>query len=300
MKTVQKCIRVGVTESAMLLLLNRGSVADQNSQFARSKLRHQWNTIGFYDNAFSLQDTPLNEIAWSTHVTQSVRDYWALYLDSCSDATSLVYLYRSLVDADEMFGNGFEALDSLFRPIRHPDAPVFETFTYSWIEDISQQQSVVLVSPFAKIMVDQFKSGRLQQLRPQFRADRVSGFGFPYCFNNCGPHASAFETIDWAVQAIDERAPTGSVIMLSCGSMGVPIADQLHKRGHHVFYCGGAMQLYFGIMGGRWRNNPHDRALHPKDRLLDSFSTHPDLWVDEIPTKFVPAYAENVEGGCYW
>ena len=83
--------------------------------------------------------------------------------------------------------------------------------------------------------------------------------------------------------------------------MGVPIADQLHRAGADVFYCGGAMQLFFGIMGERWRlRGRKDMALHPADDLLRSFEVDPELWVDPVPASFVPPQAQQIERGCYW
>ncbi|MEL6827042.1 MAG: hypothetical protein AAFN91_12400 [Pseudomonadota bacterium] len=298
--SAEKCIRIGVTESAMLLSLAFEDSADLSSQFVRSKLRHLWNTIGFYDTSFNLQDEPIETIKWSTHATASMRKYWREYLKACAGATKIIHLFRSIQDAKEFMPEGEAALYGIFSALSPVPSSTENSFTYSWVENISHGRAVTVVSPFAAMMIDQFKSSRLQVLRPAFHPSSLQGLEFPYCFNNAGPHENSFETIEWAIEQIQKVTPNNSIIMLSCGSMGVHIADRLHKLGHDVFYCGGAMQLYFGIMGQRWHTNLNDRALHPADKLLDSRVTHPELWINQMPSEYIPAFAKSVEGGCYW
>jgi len=63
------------------------------------------------------------------------------------------------------------------------------------------------------------------------------------------------------------------------------IADHIFKSGKSVMYIGGALQLFFGVIGKRWFTN--------KDIL--KFVN--DDWIrpDEKPDNF-----KKVEQGCYW
>lgn len=90
--------------------------------------------------------------------------------------------------------------------------------------------------------------------------------------------------------------PDVGTVILGCGSMGVLICDIMHKRGFDAMNCGGQLQLFFGIMGNRWRNLP----IKPGNYLLGEYVTMKDRWIENIPDKYVPDTAAFVENRCYW
>ena len=65
------------------------------------------------------------------------------------------------------------------------------------------------------------------------------------------------------------------------------IADELFKRGKSVMYIGGALQLFFGIIGRRWFENKEIMAMVN------------DAWTRPLPAD-KPTGATKVEKGCYW
>jgi len=76
--------------------------------------------------------------------------------------------------------------------------------------------------------------------------------------------------------------------LVSCGGFGMPICDFIYtKLGSSAVYVGGGLQLFFGILGSRWADNPTIQKLrNPYWRFpLDSDK---------------PANCHLVEGGCYW
>ena len=283
-------------------MLKHEEQAPKHSAVALSKLWHNWNSIGFYDGDFHLPTRDQKDLHWDTHVTDAVRRYWSLYHQSCVEADILIHLEASINNAEELFGEGLPLVNSLFGQVTPKIARVEQAFRYNWVEETAADKHVLVVSPFAPLIDKQVETGNLARLRPNFKPDRVETASFPYCFGNAGPHRNVFETIDVVTEALSKRISPGSVVMLSCGSMGVPIAHRLYEQGANVFYCGGAMQLYFGIMGDRWRRRPPETygGLYVGDDLLGSHKTHPELWIDPVPSTFVPEYAANIEKGCYW
>ena len=78
------------------------------------------------------------------------------------------------------------------------------------------------------------------------------------------------------------------IALVGCGGFGMPICHYIRNDlGKSVIYVGGALQLFFGIMGSRWDNSP--KILEH----VNSEWTRP-LNVDK------PTRPEFCEGSCYW
>ena len=78
------------------------------------------------------------------------------------------------------------------------------------------------------------------------------------------------------------------VALVAAGGYGMLISDFIFKElGKSVMYIGGALQLFFGVIGKRWFDN--------KDilKLVNDDWSRPDK-VDK-PENFI-----KVEKGCYW
>lgn len=72
----------------------------------------------------------------------------------------------------------------------------------------------------------------------------------------------------------------------------MPICNFIHKEvNKSVIHIGGASQLFFGIMGNRWRNNPNKLQLK-HDNLIDVFDS-------DIPEK-IKQNKQLCENQCYW
>lgn len=208
------------------------------------------------------------DMLWDTYLTPEVRDYWALYLSNCNETRNMVHLKVSAEVVGQITDDGQAAIDAVFNTLETPPAHIDTAFSYEEITQRAAGRRVIVVSPFAKLMKEQAQSGNLAKLRPAFTPSELSWYSFPYCYGNKGPHENSFETIEAVSTALQAEAGPDTLVMLSCGSMGVPIADRLHKGGADTFYCGGAMQLFFGIMGGRWRRPGFNGScFEPKGRL---------------------------------
>jgi hypothetical protein len=75
---------------------------------------------------------------------------------------------------------------------------------------------------------------------------------------------------------------------VAAGGYGMLISDYLYtKMNISVLYIGGALQLFFGIIGKRWFTNKDILSLTNND------------WVRPDPAD-KPNNFSKVEKGCYW
>lgn len=86
-----------------------------------------------------------------------------------------------------------------------------------------------------------------------------------------------------------EDVPEVDVALVAAGGYGMLIADELFSRRPttSVIYVGGALQLFFGIIGKRWFNQP------------DVMRLVTDEWIRPVAAD-KPPEAARVEKGCYW
>ncbi len=77
------------------------------------------------------------------------------------------------------------------------------------------------------------------------------------------------------------------IALVSCGSYGIPICAEIFKLGKTAVYVGGALQMFFGILGKRWENNiTYKKYIN-------------EYWKRPLPDEKPDGY-KMVEGGCYW
>lgn len=288
-------LHLGVTETNLLLLKNTPGDADLNGFNARNRLWFLRRTSGYYNRAFKGAYDKVAHMAWHTHMDPHVVRFLDEYRAACDAADWVSIDPTAIDDAINTTSDGVGQLRELF-----PDKPVRRGISIDSLNAISVDKPVIVVSPFAELIEQQHNSGMLKALRPDFSPTSLTAIPFPYCFMGQGPHADSFETIarccDQIAQAAANPAAQGATVLLGCGAMGPVIAGRMHQKGHPAANVGGNLQLFFGIMGGRWR----ERHIRPEDKLLGSFVTNPELWIDPIPDKFIPDTATFVENKCYW
>ena len=99
---------------------------------------------------------------------------------------------------------------------------------------------------------------------------------------------SHFDALKNDVRRIQAAFFDFDIAVVGCGGFGMPICHYIRNDlGKSVIYVGGALQLFFGIMGKRWEHSP---------KILEHVNgewTRP-LDVDK------PTNPEYCEGSCYW
>lgn len=77
------------------------------------------------------------------------------------------------------------------------------------------------------------------------------------------------------------------VALIGAGAYGLPLAAHVKRAGKQAVHLGGHLQIMFGILGGRWDDDPTIRRLRT------------DAWTRPLPEERPPT-ADRVERACYW
>jgi hypothetical protein len=117
--------------------------------------------------------------------------------------------------------------------------------------------NVLIVHPMAESIVQQYKNYKVlhaKTLLPKFNL---------FTFIPPQTQGAIFwrDSYDKQLQITNERISKIlstykiDVALIAAGAYGMPIANGIFSEGSSAIYVGGALQLLFGIMGGRWRNS---------------------------------------------
>ena len=95
-----------------------------------------------------------------------------------------------------------------------------------------------------------------------------------------------FEALEYMCREVDKI--DFDVALIGCGAYGLPLGAYIkNKKGKVAIHAGGTTQLFFGISGNRWNNNPRFKTVINK------------YWVSPSDEER-PEGLGTVENGCYW
>lgn len=102
------------------------------------------------------------------------------------------------------------------------------------------------------------------------------------------PWTFHFEKMKKDIKNIHEEEFAFDIALVSCGGFGMLISEYIFSElGKSSIYIGGALQLFFGIMGSRWKHSPKITSY------INNYWTMP-LNEDK------PKNPQLCEGSCYW
>ena len=160
---------------------------------------------------------------------------------------------------------------------------------YNWLQGL-KGKSILIISPFAETIK--------KQLLVQDKLFTGSQYDW---FHDCTfsfvippvTLAGNHQNKEWYehFEAFKERVLLSQlendfeVALISCGGYGIPICGFIYNElQRSAIYMGGALQIIFGIMGGRWEHN---------NKFINEHWKRPSE--AERPPNF-----KSIEGGCYW
>ena len=274
-----KIIRAGNTELLLcfLLFLEKQNIDVDHIHLHRF-LKHLYASSGYFDqNASELEGiTPTLELflnSWQASLQYS----------------ELIVLQDSLTEITNLCP---EQKSAFFDSLRLSKLTYRNSFDYDLLSQLTQDKRTFIVSPFAPLMHKQYEIGNLQHVRPQFKPSALSTFRFPYLFQNTRYQNStqALEQLQSDINKQVEQSNSQSIV-LSCGCYGAPLADYFYRKGLDALYFGGDLQIFFGIMGNRWRSTFEKQAWFEKQK---------PYWVMDVPAEFIPPNSQSIENACYW
>lgn len=160
-----------------------------------------------------------------------------------------------------------------------------------------ENQKVAIVNAFADTALQQ--TGRTEEVWPGGMSDSLFPPGITWIPVKTGyapvlaqgraewpgSPPSWKEAVDSVVNQVVESGARFALI--GCGGLGMVLGNRLRERGVIAIVLGGALQVLFGIKGGRW-------ASHP---ILGNFWNNAWVWPAESET---PRGAAQIENACYW
>lgn len=154
-----------------------------------------------------------------------------------------------------------------------------------WVKSLKNKK-VLVVHPFAQTIKSQYE--RIDKVWPNgevpiFKLDTVKAV------QSLGGNSSGFETWFDALESMQEEMDRKQydIALIGCGAYGFPLAIHAKQTGHQAVHVGGALQLFFGILGKRWENQEYIKPYINR------------YWVRPSETE-TPTISNKVEGGCYW
>ena len=113
----------------------------------------------------------------------------------------------------------------------------------------------------------------------------------PISFAGADEYKNWRPALDALIQRVDAAGPF-DVALLSCGGLGMLLGAYLRMTGRSSIYMGGSLQIWFGIIGNRWRGWKKGNPFLQK--VLNN--SH---WVSPLPSERPPLYKAE-ENSAYW
>jgi hypothetical protein len=281
----QKIIRAGNTELVLCFLRFLDSKhIEYDVEYLRRFIKHLYTSSGYFDQHDTLRN------AFTVNIEQYL-DIWKESLKQCE----LLALQDSIDVIQAICPSEQEAF---FQSLNLTTLTYHNSFDYERFSSLTIESNLFVVSPFAPIIDAQYTSGNLVFVRPQFKPKSFRSMRFPYLFEST-EFGNSLEALAYLKKQLeleikqDAMSPISTIdaIALSCGCYGAPLAAHAHQLGINAYYFGGDLQIYFGIMGGRWRASFEEQAWFEKQK---------PHWVMEVASEFIPPNSVSIENACYW
>lgn len=170
-------------------------------------------------------------------------------------------------------------------------APLSSLEPFRHINPWSQQlanKKVLVIHPFVSSIREQYQKRDLlfrdPRVLPKFDLKTLRAVQ-SIAGNPCGFY-SWFDALRW--MEVEMEKTDFDVCLVGAGAYGLPLAAHAKKLGKIAIHMGGALQLLFGIKGGRWEHHVTDIS-----RLFNEHWIRPD-------ESERPHGLETIESGCYW
>lgn len=156
-----------------------------------------------------------------------------------------------------------------------------------WTEHLKDKK-VLVISPFVKSIEQQYK--KRKELWNDCRI--LPDFELICLGHQLSPilgHISKYETWGRMVDDLQEQISKldFDIALIGTGASSLPLTSFVKKLGKKAIHLGGALQILFGIKGGRWN-----------DGMIGKYFYN-DNWINPSDSE-VPKDYKKMENGCYW
>ena len=222
----------------------------------------------------------------------SLGEWLGAYWDSSCYADGLATGWHAPIAKDEInFVTRYNPSASQF-PLRSLE-PYYVGQDLRWTQLLANKR-VTVVSSFTKTMSKQIKHiGSIWPNESMLPLDIEWNFVRTYYPSDLTKMPTAWSSNigSWseAVKDIVHRVllTKPDVVFIGCGGLGMIVGAELKRKGVIAIVLGGAIQVLFGIKGGRWKTHP----------TISAFWNSSWVYPGDDET---PLHAGTVEKYCYW
>jgi hypothetical protein len=192
----------------------------------------------------------------------------------------------------------YDYLDKNHHKIKKICAQAIEPFYYIdhpeyKFNTIFKNKKVLIITSHKETTINQLTTKNYQKVFPKSLFDETTEFHvYKPPQQNAGNHDNNSWTFHYEKMKDDIKALKKEfnfdIALVSCGGFGMPISDYIYTElQSSSMYIGGALQLFFGIMGKRWIGSPN-------------ITKHVNAYWTSVLDSDKPKNTELCEGGCYW
>ena len=159
----------------------------------------------------------------------------------------------------------------------------------AWTKSLRGKR-VLLISPFEESLRDKVPKRALMYDGVDLFPDCTFVYLKPPMTQAGEPSREFHRELADFTRKIDAIKDTFDVALVSCGGYGNLVCSHIYEScGKSAVYVGGVLQMYFGILGGRWlRERPDVVRLYLNEHWSRPKSTER------------PVGCEKIENACYW
>jgi hypothetical protein len=220
----------------------------------------------------------------------NLKNFSKIYMKALENSDCLAEWPSGLQPSVDFISN---SLDSNIPRIRFAVLDIFDCAEHVainelWIQSL-ENKSVLVVHPFSKsfsMQMNRIDKVHNTPILPNFKAT----FYAPPQSNGLKISMKSYvKNLEICMKEIDlmSKKTNFDFALIAAGGYGLPLASFLKNLGISSIYVGGALQLYFGVLGNRWTNRPNLRDFKTKN------------WLDH-PLEEPPHGFKLVENGSYW
>lgn len=286
-----KIVRLGMTESGLLLLLYANTLPLDNNikthinHLLSSLLNWLYLSSGYYDKSIVWErgNVDIHKTLRSKSFQEFI-NHLQISVKGCHETQMMFHkgfitqLFNS-VKQKFLASLGIDNLKVMNGVKLYDRLPSIFT--------IIQNKRILVVSSFSKLIQTQYENENIWKLGNNFpKIESLCTVTPPYCFLNKGPHNNYLESLDSIFDSIAQQKNNFDVALLGCGCYGHMLTHRIHEQlNKDAIYIGGNITTIFGILSNRERNNIQDTN---------------EYWVINIPEEYRPACYKEIENGCYW
>ena len=223
--------------------------------------------------------------------TESLKSYVKQYHQACKHSDILAIWSGNMYSQAKSY---YDLLEKLYPNKPRICAQALEPFYYMedtnyYFDKLLENKKVLIISSHKKTIEQQLP--KTTHIKPIFHnSSELYIYKPPQ--QNAGNSDGQPWTFHMDIMKKELRELKESIdfdiAFVSCGGFGMIICDYIYEElNSSVLYVGGGLQLYFGIMGNRWRQNPN---IKPNDEWTDVLH-------EDKPPKLDPHLCEL---SCYW